>query len=602
MNELRRAWGPSAVTQWSVITGVLVMVVLAVPSGSSTAGASAAGFTLSTRVVTALGAAMVASLVLVVAAATWLRPGRDGHRWARALITFAVAGAAAGASRAWLIDVLGADDPVGTAWRVVSNTIAAVIWLGLTAIVVDHVREHRATMTELRLRQTELEDLDRREREELDALAIRLRDELLAPARAALARIRAALVSVEAGGRATEEAARIEDAVATSIRPLSHEILMAEPVVQATAPGAPVPDRAARLVARASHSVVRSPWIVTLVPVVLSPLLLGPTWGIAFLLVNALITWPLYALLLMGLRAVLEPRLQRMPTWAAATALVAGYAIITAGVVGVTSALGFLSPREVPYMWVGIITLTAILVAATVLEAAAELADEDERALREVLTRIAIPLARIQQRLRHEHQVLGSLLHGPVQGALLGVAASLEQAPADMPEAERQALVADALERMGEVERRLEAPADDGQSLDDALDGVLMLWARVLDVRVSVADDVRVALGGAPAARGAVADVVAEALTNAFRHGAARAAWLEMSLDGTVVVLEVVDDGVLGAAGGPGMGSRLYDESSHEWSLARGDDGLTHLRVVVPVAGMRSGPAGAAVAAGAPGA
>ena len=578
MNDLRRAWGPSAITRWSVITGVVVMLVLALP-----AGPPAEGFTLPTRVLTALAAAVVGSLVLVAAGATWLRADRPGQRWARALITFAAAGASAGVTRAWLIDAAGAEDPVGSAWRITSTTIAAVIWLGLTAIVVDHVREHRAAMTELRRKQQELEQLDRRERLELEALAARLRDELLAPARATLARISAALVAVQAGGQATDEAARIEEAVTTSIRPLSHEILATDPVIEPAAAPAPPRDRTARLLARASRHVVRSPWLVTLVPVVLSPLLLGPTWGVTFLVVNAVITWPIYALLLIGLRRALEPRLQRMPVGAAALTLVAGYAIVTAAVVAITTALGFLSPREVPYMWVGIITLTLILLAASLLESAADLARDDELALRDVLTRIAMSLARIQQRLRHEHQMLGSLLHGPVQGALLGVAASLEQASPDLPEAERQSLVADALERMGEVERRLEAPSDDGQSLDDALDGVLMLWTRVLDVHLSVDGDARSALDRAPAARGAVADVVAEALTNAFRHGAARAAWVEVCLHGDGVVVQVTDDGVLAEPAGAGMGSRLYDESSHEWSLRRGADDRTHLRVVVPL-------------------
>ena len=169
----------------------------------------------------------------------------------------------------------------------------------------------------------------------------------------------------------------------------------------------------------------------------------------------------------------------------------------------------------------------------------------------------------------------------------------------------RQAIVDDAARQLAEVERRLAAPADDGQSLDDAIDGVLMLWTRALDVRLTVADDARAALDASPSARGAVADVLAEALTNAFRHGAARAAWVEVSLDGAGVVVQVTDDGVLAEPAGASMGTRLYDESSHEWSLRRGRDDLTHLRVVVPLvtrpagrrAGARVGPGSGTAAA-----
>ncbi|MFM9018466.1 MAG: hypothetical protein ACKORG_03380 [Actinomycetota bacterium] len=338
---------------------------------------------------------------------------------------------------------------------------------------------------------------------------------------------------------------------------------------------------------------MRSPWVVTLVPVVLVPLMLGPSWGALFLTVNAVVTWPIYSVLLMGLRRVLQPRLARMPTPAAAALVIAGYVACTAVVVGVTTALGGLSPRPVPYMWIGIVTLTAILIAATVLQAASDLATEDEHALREVLSGIALSLARIQQRLRHEHQVLGSLLHGPVQGALLAVAGSLERVDKRTSNAERHELLDDAARQLAEVERRLEAPADDGQSLGDALDGVLMLWTRVLDVHLEVDDDARAALDATPAARGAVADLLAEALTNAFRHGGARTAWVDISLDAGGACVRVVDDGQLtpgvntgaGAGMNIGMGSRLYDECAQQWLLTRLEDGRTELRLVVPVAG-----------------
>ena len=581
MNDLRRAWGPSAITRWSVIGGALAVLVLALAGGQSVAG-----FPPLDRVVTALGAVVAAAAVLGLARITWLQPTREHHRAALAIITFGLAGAVAGASRAGLIAAMGSDDPLSLAWRVVATAIAAVIWLALTAVVVDHVRGHRAAMAALRLKQAELEDLDRQEREELDALATRLRADLLAPVHATLARIRVALAAVGAGGAAAHEAARIEEVVATSIRPLSHEILAADPVPASTAAAGEATrrERTAVLLARASRQVVRAPWVVTLVPVVLVPLLLGPSWGVMFLVVNALVTWPIYSLLLVGLRRVLDPRLRRMRTAAAAVTLVVGYAAATAVVVGITTALGGLSPRPVPYMWVGIITLTAILVAATVLQAASDLAGEDEHALREVLSGIALSLARIQQRLRHEHQMLGSLLHGPVQGALLAVAGSLERVDARTPAAERQAIVDDAARQLAEVERRLAAPADDGQSLDDALDGVLMLWTRVLDVRLTVADDARAALDASPGARGAVADVLAEALTNAFRHGGARTAWVDVSLGADGACLRVIDDGVLITGDGAGgMGSRLYDECSPEWSLGTGDDGRTDLRLVIPV-------------------
>ena len=576
MKELSRAWGPNAISRWSIITGAFAMIAVALPGGIG--GTDELGV----RVGTAIGALMAGGLVLGAARISWLSPAGAGARGAYALVTFAAAGAVAGGTRFWLTEATDATDPLGATWRIVSGAVVAVIWLSVTAIVVDHVREHRENMATLRQRQQELEDIDRREREELESLAARLRDELLVPARDAIHRIEAALMQLGAGGSATDEAQRIEQAVAMSIRPLSHEILSAEPTVDTEVPAAPRGDRWARLTGRAARRVTHSPWIVTAIPVVLSPLQLGPSWGPTFLVVNALVSWPAYALMLVGLRRVLEPRLQDRRTPTAAMLLALGYATVSGAAIAITWALGFLSPREVPYFWIGIITFTAILLAASVLEAAADLADDDERALRDVLARIAVSVTRIQQQLRHEYQTVGALLHGPVQGALLGVAAMLEQAPAELPEPDRRALVAGALDRLADVESRLEAPASDAEGIDELLDGVMVLWTRALDVRLNLHGDARSALDASPAARVAVADVVAEALTNALRHGRARSAEVVISMDQDSACVRVVDDGEMEGAAAPGMGSRLYDESSHRWSLRPVPGGGTELLLLVP--------------------
>lgn len=578
MNELRRAWGPNAISRWSIITASLALLAVALPAGIG--GADGIGV----RVLTAAGALAAGGLVLGIAGVTWLRPSAGGARWARALLTFAGAGAVLGATRYGLTVVAGAQDPIGPAWRTASGATVAVIWLAITAIVVDHVREHHSTMVALRRRQRELEDIDRREREELSAVSARLRDDLLAPARDALHRIETALVAVGAGASAAAQASRIEYAVERSIRPLSHEVLASDPAVEIAATDVPRGDLRTRLIARWARRVTHAPWIVTAVPVVVSPLQLGPSWGVGFLLVNAAITWPAYALMLILMRRLLEPRLQGMRTLTAGLVLAVGYATATAVAIAITWALGALSPRDVPYFWVGVITITAILLAASLLEAAADLATEDEHALRDVVARIAMSVARIRQRLRHENQAIGKLLHGPIQGALLGVAAALEQAPADLPDADHRALVEASLARLADVRARLEAPLADEQSIDDLLEGVMMLWARTLDIDLHLHDDARAALGANPAARVGAADVVAEALTNALRHGGARRVDVTITLHGPAVIVLVTDDGQLEPAGTPGMGSRLYDDASHEWSLTARPGGGTELRLVLPVA------------------
>jgi signal transduction histidine kinase len=578
VTELRRAWGPNAISRWSLLTTLVMIVLVGLPGFPE-----APDYTLPKRVVIAIAAAVPALLLLALAHALWLRPGGGGNRAVRAIITFAAAGALSAAVRGWIIDAVGIENPIPPGWRIPATAVAAVIWLALVAIVVDHVRQHRQAMQQLREQQEVLADLDRRERDELNEVTRRLRDDLLTPARQALARISNGIAALQQGSELSAEAARVQDAVVATIRPLSHEILAADPA-EALIDGQPTQQhmrgRVRRLLEAASHRVTHSPWLVSAVPVVLFPLIAGPRWGYAFLVVNAVVTWVALSLLLIGLRAVLEPRLARMPLAAALISLWAGYVAVLAMTLLITMALDSLSPLPIGYPAVALITIPPILLAASVLEAAVDLSVEDERRLRAVIADITWSLARMRQRIRHEHQMLGTLLHGRVQGALVGVARALESAPPDMPAAGRANLVEDSLTTLRDVEVMLDSPPDEGHSLDDALDDLLALWRRSLVISLDVSDAARRALDGDPAARRVTVDVIAECLTNALRHGGARSAWISLTAAAGSLDLTVEDDGTL-SPGPAGMGSALFDEASPQWSRVR-DGGRTVVRLRVP--------------------
>jgi len=578
VTELRRAWGPNAISRWALLATLVMIVLVGLPGFPE-----APDYTLPKRVLIAIAAAVPSLVLLALAHATWLRPGGGGHRAMRAIITFAAAGALSAAVRGWIIDAAGIENPIPPAWRIPATAVAAVIWLALVAIVVDHVRQHRQTMQQLREQQAVLADLDRRERDELNDVTRRLRDDLLTPARQALARISRGLATLQQGTELAAEAARVQDAVVATIRPLSHEILAADPaeaLIDGQPRQQPMRGRVRRLLEAASHRVTHAPWLVSAVPVVLFPLLAGPRWGYAFLVVNALVTWVALSLLLIGLRIVLEPRLARMPLAAALPTLYIAYVAVMGLTLLVTMALDPLSPLQVGYPAVALITIPPILLAASVLEAAAELSTDDERRLRAVIADITWSLARMRQRLRHEHRMLGTLLHGRVQGALVGVARALESAPADMPAAERTRLVRDSLDTLREVEVMLESPPDEEQALDDALDDLLALWRRSLAISLDVSDDAQRVLNHDPAARQVTVDVVAECLTNALRHGGARSAWISLTTNPGSVELTVQDDGTL-SPGPDGMGSALFDEASPQWSRVS-DGGRTVVRLRVP--------------------
>jgi len=128
------------------------------------------------------------------------------------------------------------------------------------------------------------------------------------------------------------------------------------------------------------------------------------------------------------------------------------------------------------------------------------------------------------------------------------------------------------------------APPEDTQPLHDALDGLLALTRTVLPVDLRVAEGAAAAIDSAPSTRRVVVDVVAEALTNALRHGAARRAKIAITQDGDCVTVTVTDDGTWRAPEAPGAGTGLFETISPSWSLGPAPDGGTRLEVALPCA------------------
>ena len=155
MTMLSRACARNAVSRWSLAGTALILLLGALPPLPELPG-----FTLGQRLA-AVVAALVPSLgLLVLARMTWLA---HGSRWATpisALLTFATAGALAGATRGWAATALGVDLPVGAAWRVPSTAVAAALWLSLMAVAVDFMRAHLQTMRTLRAEEATLAAID----------------------------------------------------------------------------------------------------------------------------------------------------------------------------------------------------------------------------------------------------------------------------------------------------------------------------------------------------------------------------------------------------------------------------------------------------------
>jgi signal transduction histidine kinase len=201
-----------------------------------------------------------------------------------------------------------------------------------------------------------------------------------------------------------------------------------------------------------------------------------------------------------------------------------------------------------------------------------------------VLQQQALELARRRQRQRYVRQSLARVLHGPVQASLLAITARVERA--GRSDGERCAAeLAGAAAELRELRDRIAAPIAESWEAGQALERVVPLWTDILDVRVDCPPAVLARVNRAPATRAALVDVVAEALTNAMRHGGAREVHVSVAIEGVDRLAVVVrDDGSSDGAGLPGLGSRLYDVLALDWEGVYGRSG-GRLRVIIPFAG-----------------
>jgi len=586
---LTRACARNAVSRWSLVGTALILLLGALPPLPEVPE-----FTLGQRIAAVLGALLPSLGLLVVARVTWLSPG---SRWATptsALLTFAGAGALAGATRGWVATALGVDLPVGAAWRVPSTAVAATLWLSLMAVAVDFIRSHRQAMRTLREQEATLAATE----QDVQRQVTQRRALLLAPVRGVIDRVTAALEAGGRGGQDADDIRMIREEVEAQVRPMSHDMLTCDVAVEVAVSSAhPGPRWAGRVARAAAGRVTHHPGWVAVLPVVLFPLVMGPRWGVAFMLANAGASWAILAAGLAILRRRLEPRLSGLSMARGALALMLGYAAVTATALTVTAGIEVaLLDRGASggggLVFAGIVILM-IFISSSVTEATAGLLRADEQDLRATIAQVEWSLAGLRQQLRFDQQRIGRQLHGDVQGMLLGIAREIESIPPDAPPGERKARARQAAGRLRAASTLLTAPPPDDQSLEDALDSVLLLSRRALDVEVDLAPEASHMINAAPSARRVVVDVISESITNALRHGDAHAVRITVVGEAATaaVRIAVTDDGTWTVPGtGGGAGTALYDEVSPAWSLGPGPEGGTRLEMVIPCGAQPAAP------------
>ena len=569
MSTLRRIGGPNAISVWTFgLTFAVFIVVSIVPSHRD----QFIGTPAQRLLLAAIGT-LAGFVVLVLAALTVLRPGPRASRPITTIATFALAGVAQAVAIVALRAAMDLE-PVDSTMLVITRAVAGVIWLAGIAIVVDLGRSHIHRVAELRGRLDAMERASAREQQDVRDEVHRMREGALAPVRAALEEIATRLARMARSDRAGDEAASLRALVDDQVRPLSHMLLGDPPPDVAHEAVVVLPARRERVrqVARLAVTAMAAPaWAAVLLPMALVLLFAVQEIGVAYLAAACSTYVVVVGTLFLGARALLDPLLPRLPTVAAAACVIAVYEALAVVAMVNAWAWGDLSEIGRWVEWNALVTLPVIWLAMSTIRAIRREGQEVEAGLEDALAQITLITARRRQRLRHERQVLGRLLHGNIQATLLSVSSRLAQAADDVDPRPSVEMAAADLHALRE---RLSEPVSEEWQARDALDDIVGMWSGVVRVDVGASDDILALLDAAPATRTGVLDVVAEGLTNAVRHGGARKVVVQVRLEAPDVVgIVVADDGDAIGPATPGMGSEMLDEVTCGWNRVTGPAG-----------------------------
>ena len=571
MTALRAIGGPNAISRWTfVLTTVVFFVATLLPTSRDQFTGDAAQ-----RLVLAGAGTAAAFLVLGIAYGTVLHPRPRAARPVAAIAVFALAGIVQASVILMLRPQLGLDtiEPV---LLIATRAVAGVLWLSIVAVIVDDVRSHAARVDELTARITALGAVLRAERDDAERLSVELQEQTLGVLRRTIDQIARRLTGLEDGDGASAEAEDLRRLIDEEVRPLSHELLQRE--VFAEEPVAPDPPVRARarlgFIMRLAVSTIAAPtWLAVLLPMVLLLLFAVQRIGVVFTVVVSVSYIVVVGAGMVLARRLLDPVLPRLPAWVAALTVLGTYEVLAAIAVINNWAWGDLSLIGRWVEWPTLFTLPAIWLGIAARNAAQVQRRDVEAHLEAVVADYSLITSRRRQRLRHEYQLVGQLLHGNVQSTLLAVSARIDHA-AQTTGAERAAMLDAAGSDLHDLQARIAAPPAVVWTTQEALDDLTSMWDQLLEIRLHCSPTVLARLDASPSTRTTLIDVVAEALTNAVRHGAARTVVVRIELQGDErLTVMVRDDGRARPAGAPGMGSRLLDAVAIEWALHTGPSG-----------------------------
>lgn len=488
---------------------------------------------------------------------------------------YAVAALAQAVTFGFTSVLLGLADSPDLSFRI-SGLLLQVPLLAIVGFAVTRYEAHRQVIIDLEQTRERLLEIEGRTETELERADTELTAAVRKTLDPAVATLEAALANAEAGGDGAGVLSALDEILEERVRPLTRELaseeVLADDAVESSKRSrarVPLPARF-----RLSEA-IRPTFTALLLAVVAIPTaarVLQPAnlllYIFAFCLSVWLILWASKRVI-GGTGAILAPGM---------IAIVCLYAAAGLGSYLLIGALGVIRPASIEGSVVTIFAAMGFVFTAFVLVEARRTISEGE--LEADTMRLDHAVGRIRRRERLVSRRLNFIIHGALQGALNAAALRIAEAGRVTSQLgdEIRSDIRNALSQV-EVLSPSESRPQSGDALrtSTTISEISSVWSRRRRFGAQVGSEVEQVLSANGDADEAVAEVIREAVNNAFRHGAAtrvEVAVTEGERDSVAgpseIAISVRDDGV-GPYGSsqPGIGSSLFDDLCRSWTLER---------------------------------
>ena len=562
--------GSASALSWRVMALYCpVGIVIQATGNASIYRGGLAGWALSS-------AAGMAVLCAVLSCAHVIACRRGAPRPMAVLNSYAIAGAAQSVTLGFVSVLIGIASNPQLSFRV-SGLLLHLPLLAAVGYTVSRRETHRQIIVNLEGARTRLLAVGLANDAELEVLEAELSGAVRASLEPALENLDATLSRAVDERQTPEVLAAVDNLIEERVRPLSRELIgQVAPIVEPpleeseSRPRVPLPKRFL-LSEGINPGLIAGAMLVASIPTAAREF--GPTANLViYLFALSALTWTATTLARSAVGTL------RAPTGFAVAAVIIIVVVLGSGVFWLIAELGLPRPTGIRLAFLITLALVAAVSVASMLVHKRRLASETHL---EVMTlQLELAVNRIRRRRVLVQRRLAFILHGALQGALHSAALRIRESDDITGEivSNIRRDIAAALAQVG-----LPPSLDGIPRTRTTLADLTAVWTGPRKVIAHLDPPAERALTAQPDADEAVAEVVREAVNNAFRHGDAATIEIRVSREddraetksGTIGIT-VTDDGAGPAQNAsPGLGSALFFELCSSWALSHDERGTT---------------------------